>query len=395
MKYLLVGIGKGTYGDSGTPLTEANLFEVEKREDLVFDENAVHYNAPDEKSGTQKAQARANIGSTSSAPQIIATAGAINNLSRTSNHLVFTGASVVLSGITGGLDGEEITILNASGTTLSILSESSLSNAENRFGSALTLPNLSVLRIKYRSITNRWILENVNINDARYVRKDVADTKTGDLTINGGSLVLASGTNGFLTWIPAGGLSGNGGGAIRFGEAGVEALRFGRDNVSGAGFGTPQFSRPCYFYERVDFRNGGLFGTNTAQISTSTGRVWHARSGADNESIRRDEQLLLYPVTVTTAGTINDLPETAGSFNYYLTAATQVNGAAGGENGKVRVIQNNNTVDCILAHENAGSIAANRINLIGGADLTIPEGGIIELIYHGTTSRWRLKSKNF
>jgi hypothetical protein len=140
---------------------------------------------------SQKNQARVNIGSTSSTPQVIATAGAINDLAVTSNHLVFTGASVVLSGIVAGLDGEEFTILNASGTNLELLSQSALSTANNRFASGVIVPNLSIVRIKYRTTTARWVLENVGINDGRYVRKDVADTKLGNLTFNTSGGLLA------------------------------------------------------------------------------------------------------------------------------------------------------------------------------------------------------------
>jgi hypothetical protein len=46
----------------------------------------------------------------------------------------------------------------------------------------------------------------------------------------------------------------------------------------------------------------------------------------------------------------------------------------------------------VLKHENAGSLAANRISTPGGTDFTVPENGAIELVYDGDSTRWRVAS---
>jgi hypothetical protein len=244
------------------------------------------------KTASEKLIARTNIGSTSATSQIIATAGAINDLVVTSNHLVFTGASVVLSGIVNGLDGEEITILNASGTTLSILSESVLSTISNRFNSAVLIPNLSILRIKYRTTSNRWFLENVGTSDGRYVRKDVADTKIGNLTftnaaiINGhidvnGSTSAAGGValNRFRNATAGSGITqffGTNGGSSRqhfafYGSGDVEYISFGNGWLS-SGVPTAYFRNSILLTGSVysDASNIGFGTTTGTKIGTAT-----------------------------------------------------------------------------------------------------------------------------
>jgi len=229
----------------------------------------------------------------------------------------------------------------------------------------------------------------LGFNDARYLRKDIADTKTGNLTLNDSLLIPTGGIQAISSSTSA-----NNGGSFRFGEDGVESFRIGRDNFTGGGFGTNQFIRRAYFYDRVDFRNGGLFGTNTAQINTATGRIFHARSGALNESIRRDEQRLFYLSTIATTGAINNQALTAGIFNYRFTAATSITGFTLGEIGLSIIIQNQTGAALTLVNESASSDAANRLKIIGGSNLVIPIDGKATLIYT-IGSRWELLSKNF
>jgi hypothetical protein len=345
--------------------------------------NKVSYNIADSKNATERNQARVNIGSTSATPQIIATAGAINDLAVTSNSLVFTGTSVVLSGIVAGLDGEEIAILNASGTNLELLSQSILSSANNRFASGVVVPNLSIVRLKYRTTTARWVLENVGINDGRYLRKDVADTKTGNLTMITGNLQIQAGSTGRLDWVTAS-TSSNGDGSIRLGENGVEAFRIGRDNVTVRGFSVPQFSRPVYFYDLVEWRTGGLFGTNTAQMNTATGRMWHARSGNFNESVRRDELYLNFSETVATTGTVDNLSINNQTKLLILTGANDLTGIVPVDNTRLLRIEARGGAR-IIRDQSTSSTDVNRFAI--GADLTINDGEVYQFIY--TNSRWR------
>jgi hypothetical protein len=208
--------------------------------ELVSDIGAVQYTSQT-LTTSQKNQARVNIGSTSATPQVIATSGAINDLVVTSNSLVFTGASVVLSGIVAGLDGEEITILNTNATVLSILNQSLLSSTDNRIIGAVLIPQWSIVRLKYRTTTNKWIIDNVGINDGRYLRKDVNDTKEGRL------LITSSGIN-RAAFLPA---SGN---LIEFYSSNPAVTTFIHRGTSQDNYGNPIFE----------------FLSNTGNLNTST-----------------------------------------------------------------------------------------------------------------------------
>jgi hypothetical protein len=382
----------------------------------VADSNKVSYNVADSKNATERNQARVNIGSTSATPQVIATAGAIDDLTITSNSLVFTGASVVLSGIVAALDGEEITILNTNATALSILSQSTLSSANNRIIGAVLVPQFSVVRLKYRTTTARWVLENVLVNDGRYVRKDVNDTKINQLIFDwqaGNSNsnhiifrnsimdayslnVLGGGTHNWNSW-------GNGGTGYNFSIGGTLALDSTSWTLSSEGgfagtiFGW-RFSRAVRIdsYLRVQGGQGissakgnilirGYDSTPTLQFSVfSSGRVEHARSGASNESSRRDELYLNYSQTVATAGTINDLAINTDCKLLILTGCDDVTGIVAVDNTRLIRIEARGA-SRIIRDQSASSTAANRFAL--GADLTINDGEVYQFIY--TNSRWR------
>lgn len=351
------------------------------------DANKVSYNVADSRNATEKNQARINIGSTSATPQVIATAGAIDNLAITSNHLVFTGASVVLSGIVAGLDGEEVTILNASGTNLTILAESALSTAGNRLNIGLIVPNLSILRIKYRTTTNRWFSENVGVNDGRYVRRDVADTKTGALTIVGQSTFALEVQGGLRA---LGALSNTDAQSMHIIRNGVDSAGVTQFFGTNGGSGRQHFA----FYgsgdvEYISFGNGWVSsGVPTARFVNAVLLQGNAsasvRSANSNFLTRRDELYLNYSQTVATAGTINDLAINADCKLLILTGATDLTGVVFVDNTRLLRIEARGG-NRIIRHESASSIAANRFSI--GADLTINAGEVYQFIY--TDSRWR------
>jgi len=381
------------------------------------DPNKVSYNVADSKNATERNQARVNIGSTSATPQIIATAGAINDLTVTSNSLVFTGASVVLSGIVAGLDGEEIAILNASGTNLELLSQSVLSSANNRFASGVVVPNLSIVRIKYRTTTARWVFENVSVNDARYLRKDVADTKLGDVTFN-----VGLGTSNFFRIRAKDGVgtgyeyvgTGGGRGAHRwdgrlddapyiFSINGNSSLTTYRQNQSDAGLGGGNRAVWSFLNRltlsgegHINFDHtvpiGGLSawiigknsgGTEILRLRTD-GTFFHQRSSGSTDSVRRDELYLNYSQTVATAGTINDLAINADCKLLILTGATDLTGVVFVDNTRLLRIEARGGAR-IIRDQSASSTDVNRFAL--GADLTINDGEVYQFIY--TNSRWR------
>ncbi|MFN3802192.1 hypothetical protein [Belliella pelovolcani] len=164
-----VELGVGTYGKDATPISPENLLLIFKENpeesEIGRDNDAVHYDANDEKSSSEKHLARFNIGSTSSAPQIIESTGQINNLEINSNNLVFTGAGVIiLTGIAGGLDGQELTITRMNNANLFIKVSVDSATTSRFLNPAVVYPN-SIVRIKYNGQLNRWLYETPLVGD--------------------------------------------------------------------------------------------------------------------------------------------------------------------------------------------------------------------------------------
>jgi len=70
-----------------------------------------------------------------------------------------------------------------------------------------------------------------------------------------------------------------------------------------------------------------------------------------------------------------------GSTNFTLT------GIRNGEDGRRVMLHNGGSATIVMAHENAGSAAANRLTLISGANTNLTANQTAEFVYLG--SRWR------
>lgn len=74
---------------------------------------------------------------------------------------------------------------------------------------------------------------------------------------------------------------------------------------------------------------------------------------------------------------------------------TGLNAGAGQTHGRrLTIIAVGATTGFNLAHENAGSSSANRFLLPDGLTVTVPDGGAVELMYDGTSSRWRVVAQS-
>lgn len=348
------------------------------------DTNAVHYNADDSKTASEKTQARANIGSKAMPPQIVSSAGQIDNLAKTSNFISFTGGGdKTITGI-ANFDpgsGEEVVLYVATGT-LTILGENGGSDAANRFqfqSGGTKLGSYSFITIKRGSpagSAERWQVESLN----RYVPEYGTYRKYNTLYIRGegGASVLiletAAGAQAFK--FDQGGLTMNASLVVTSNN-----IQF-KPTSAGA---TIAFFKNSAGSDMIQVRSDRLLCNYTVE---------HSRSNSSVKSIRRDEQRIYYLTSVTTSGSIADQALTDGIFNYRFTAATDISGFGNGEIGRTIDIDNDSGSNLTLLHENAGSIAANRIYLIGTADLVIPTKGKVTLKYC-TGSRWELVSKNF
>jgi len=99
-----------------------------------------------------------DLGVISNSVQTVSTGGTINNLATTGNTIVFTGASVTLTGIVALANGRELALSNFTVSNLTISGESASSTANNRFKSSFTLIIGQTAYFKYSTIDNRWYL---------------------------------------------------------------------------------------------------------------------------------------------------------------------------------------------------------------------------------------------
>lgn len=354
------------------------------------DANAVHYNAADSKSASEKYQARTNIGSLSGEPQVITDSGTITTIgTRTSNVLVFTGASVTLQNLgSGGFDGEQIAIINFTGSRMTI-STNDGSPLDGRFvGGAGLNTSLEASEILICYFTTKWQMKNfTGFVQAVSFTGSASSSSLGLLSIfnsNTGGVTFSI-NNGTTKYFEI-----NGSGLVRSNSGAY----FTRPSASGTSSAHIEFharaGQPTNHFNAFSKDAAGSIQWGVFP----NGNVLQARSTASNESIRRDEKRLYEVVTVTTSGSINDQALTDAIFNYRFTAATSITGFGNGEIGRTIDIDNATGATLTIEHENTGSIAANRIKLIGAAAIVMPIDGKMTIKYC-TGSRWELVSKNF
>lgn len=72
------------------------------------------------------------------------------------------------------------------------------------------------------------------------------------------------------------------------------------------------------------------------------------------------------------------------------TAAFQITGFSGGASGLRRLVTNVGTFNITIAHESGSSSAANRVLCPGNASFVLNANDSCEMIYDGTSSRWRV-----
>ncbi len=103
------------------------------------------------------------LGGMKRTPVVNSSTGAINNLAlaATTTVIVFTGAgAVTLSGVAGGTNGRDLTIINATGNTLTIPDSSGLSDSDKQFRSAYAAATVMqdgvALDFVYSTATNKW-----------------------------------------------------------------------------------------------------------------------------------------------------------------------------------------------------------------------------------------------
>jgi hypothetical protein len=79
----------------------------------------------------------------------------------------------------------------------------------------------------------------------------------------------------------------------------------------------------------------------------------------------------------------------AGVARISSDAARNITGFTQGVDGNSLMLVNVGSFAITIQHQNAGSVATNRVILLSGADTAIAANGVMWLLYDQTTGRWR------
>ncbi len=116
-----------------------------------------------------------------------------------------------------------------------------------------------------------------------------------------------------------------------------------------------------------------------------TGGIGQLRSNASDTSIRRDENFLTFPATITGTGKLNDVALADGVGMIQFGAdVTIVSGIDPNGDQKELIIWSDNVNGLTITAEDTDSIAANRFL----REINVPYRVPIKLIYKGTINRW-------
>lgn len=148
----------------------------------------------------------------------------------------------------------------------------------------------------------------------------------------------------------------------------------------------------------------GVFGSVASTAGTvNMGVIGDASGATTNFGVYSNQAMGVAEWTggVLVSGTYNDLAISDAGFLYCTrtsnaAGSSTLTGFAGGTDGRILILHINNTSTrtIVIAHENAGSTAANRIRINTFANLTstAKHGTSAMFIYSGTLSRWILIS---
>jgi len=182
----------------------------------------------------------------------------------------------------------------------------------------------------------------------------------------------------------------------------VQALAAGEVAFTVGNGGNPMFTLfangALTLGQALTIQAGGMSVTGTsalAAITCSGGLTISASGMAVTGTIT-----LTGPIIAATSGnlldtgTVNDKALSGLYTQYKWGGGSNVTytGFVAGTDGQLLIISGaQGAYSCTLAHENTGSVAANRLQLTGGANLTLSASRpAVLLMYNGTTQRWQM-----
>jgi hypothetical protein len=93
---------------------------------------------------------------------------------------------------------------------------------------------------------------------------------------------------------------------------------------------------------------------------------------------------------ISTTGILNDLVPATGTLRFTGGAAVSISGMSSGVDGKTMLIVNATAYDLTLMHENAGSVAGNRLIIQGSDNVYIRPGGAARFRYSASKTAWQM-----
>lgn len=99
--------------------------------------------------------------------------------------------------------------------------------------------------------------------------------------------------------------------------------------------------------------------------------------------------LVLSPAQIV-ANTNDYAPGRANVYRLNTDASRNITGLVAGTDGERRTIANVGAQPIVLKHQDAMSTAVNRFLSTSGSDVTLAADEVAEVLYDGTTTRWRL-----
>lgn len=234
----------------------------------------------------------------------------------------------------------------------------------------------------------------------QFLGDNITATLTGTFTVSGG-LLSVTGAGDHV-------VSGNVNGANRLGvrntnsgAAAFSSLMIGNDSAINAGalfaLSSGWTTSGSYVTDGVSLestRPGGL----SVNASNASGSIRFYAGGSTTPALTIGPSGLLTVGGFISAaaspspGTQHDFALGNASVIVYYNGigSSTLTGIAGGENGRqLWVVQSPGSAGSLtLAHENAGSTAANRITSVTGADINVTATKAVQLIYDNGTSRW-------
>ena len=335
-----------------------------------------------------------------------------------------TDAARDITGLQDGADGRLMILHNIGSQNAVLKDESSSSSAANRFAlnADVTLGADQSALLQYDSTSSRWRLvagpsagggggsiAPLQLTNANTVEQyngttpqtfRVYGTRTSSTNYEALKFSFDSGNGAFAIEAE----KGSGGGSFRrlFLLVSSGIYQFNSGSFEPPGDNSQTLGGSSHYWSQV-FGNdyiavaGGKFrwAGRTRMLSPDDGYIKITTDGGNPGTI------------ANTARTLTQITSNQNNYDiavpsYFLRASSDASRDITGmivsnttrQDGETHVFVNVGTQNIVLKHEDAGSTAANRFLCSTGADITLSANQAADLIYDGTTQRWRVFKRN-